>query len=424
MKNNKKIITKAFEEGISSGNPEVLVSKKINKLSKNNFSPSHFLSIGKAAISMAKAIIKFNPSIPGIILTNDDNFKKIDGYKCFNASHPIPDSRGYEAYLDIKIFLNSLKKSDHLILLLSGGGSALLPAPAQGITLEQKIKINTELLRSGLDINKVNAIRRLFSSFKGGKMALIASPAKITQLLISDVPGDNLESIASGLASPDPIPLNETLKYLKETGLIKEAFVQRFLKKVQLGKISLPLNKNHSVFKNVSSYILANNSLCKKTIQSFLLKSFNLLDEIPPKLEGEASQMGKKLADWSFKNFKSNSFIVIGGETTVTISEENNKNLGGRSQEVALSFAINVFEENSLNLPWIILSAGTDGKDGPTDAAGAVISSNCKFNLSDAKNYLKRHDSYNFLKKTSSLIKLKPTGTNLGDIVIIIFGMK
>ena len=213
MKDIKKLITEAFINGISSGNPEALVSEKLNKLYKKNC-PSHFLSIGKAAISMAQAIIKFNPSIPGIILTNDDNFKNIKGYKCYKASHPIPDKRGYDAYLNIKLFLNNLKRGDHLILLLSGGGSALLPAPAKGITLENKIKINKVLLNSGLDINKVNAIRRIFSSFKGGKLALIASPAKITQLLISDVPGDNLESIASGLASPDPIPLNKTLLYL------------------------------------------------------------------------------------------------------------------------------------------------------------------------------------------------------------------
>jgi len=422
VKDNKELITEAFIKGISAGNPEALVSKKLKKLNKNDFCPSHFLSIGKAATSMAQAVIKFNASIPGIILTNDDNFKKIKGYNCYKAGHPIPDKRGYDAYINIKGFLNKLKKGDHLILLISGGGSALLPAPAEGISLENKIRINKVLLNSGLDINKVNAIRRLFSSFKGGKMALIASPAKITQLLISDVPGDNLESIASGIASPDPIPLSKTIEYLKKIDLFKEVFVKKFLEKIKLGKIKLPLNKNNTVFNDVSSYILASNSLCKNTIKSFLLKNFNILDEATPKLEGEASLMGEKLANWSNKKFKSNSFIVIGGETTVTITENNQKNLGGRSQEVALSFAINIFERNLLTLPWIILSAGTDGKDGPTDAAGAIISSNCIFDVSNAKKYLKNHNSYNFLKKTGSLLKLEPTGTNLGDIVIIIFG--
>ena len=181
------------------------------------------IAVGKAAGAMAEGARAAGVTAPGIIITTDENHRQIEGFDCIAASHPVPDARGLRAPLkSVTDLIIKLKADDHLLLLISGGGSALLPAPAAGISLEQKIALNDALLASGLNIHDMNVIRRLFSTLKGGRLARLAAPAKITQFLLSDVSGDRLESIGSGVAVADPVPFD----YAKD--LVKKHRLDRF----------------------------------------------------------------------------------------------------------------------------------------------------------------------------------------------------
>ena len=415
---NYQTVKSAFLKAIDAGKPEKILSNKIKKLIPKNKNLK-ILALGKAASSMAETIIKLQIGFEGIIITNDENFREVNGFKCFAAGHPIPDVRGLEATRNVELMLEKLGENNHLLLLLSGGGSSLMPAPCEGITLKQKIFLNERLLESGVDINQVNAVRRLFSRLKGGRLAERAYPAGITQIIFSDVMEDNLETIASGIAAPDPIQLNNVYKILKKTNLIQESFVSKHIEKIRNSPGILPLKKENKIFYNVKNYIAANNDTCVNQAIKTLEKKLSFINSSSLKLEGEASKMASKLAKWFIKNAqKGRCFTVIGGETTVTLNLSNSGK-GGRSQELALSYALYMKQHFNQKREWIILSAGTDGRDGPTDAAGAMISSHHKLDINQAKKSLKNHDSYNFLLKNNMLVKTGGTNTNLGDIVIL-----
>ena len=411
----------AFDAAIIAGNPRKVLIKKIPFLFPKKLKPTFVLAIGKAASSMAEAIKTLNITVPGIIITNDENFRKIEGFDCIASGHPNPDIRGLNASKKVIKIISKLNRKDHLLLLLSGGGSALLPYPSKGISLKEKNIINQRLLEKGINIHKVNAVRRLFSRLKGGRLAKLAEPAKITQLVFSDVPGDNLETIASGLAAPDPVLLDDTLKILRETNLLKIPFVSNYIKKIQNNLISEPIRENDTVFNNVETYILASNSLCIDASSNYLSSNLNQINSKPPPLEGEASEMGIILAEWLIKNVSEEScYTISGGETTVTLNP-NNKSIGGRSQELAISFSLTMHKNcNLFHRKWAILAAGTDGRDGPTDAAGAIIASEDSFDITHAEQALKVNESYKFLSDSNLLFKTNGTDTNLGDLVIII----
>ena len=418
---NDQEVKSAFLMAISAGKPEKILTEKIKKLIPEN-KILKILALGKAASSMAETIKKLQIGFEGIIITNEENFRAVSGFKCFATGHPIPDARGLEATQNVEMMLENLNENNHLLLLLSGGGSSLMPAPCEGITLKQKIFLNERLLESGVDINQVNAVRRLFSRLKGGRLAERTYPAGITQIIFSDVMNDNLETIASGIAAPDPIHLNNVYKILNKTNLMQESFVSKHIEKIRNNPGILPLKKENKVFYNVKNYIVANNGTCVKQARKTLEKKMNYINSSSLKLEGEASKMGEQLAKWFIKNsLKDRCFTVVGGETTVTLSLSTSGK-GGRSQELALSYALYMKQNFNQKREWIILSAGTDGRDGPTDAAGAMISSHHKLDINQAKKSLGNHDSYNFLLRNNMLVKTGGTNTNLGDIVILAMG--
>ena len=386
----------AFFYAVEAGTPEKIFSDEIKSLLPKD-KELKILSVGKAALSMSEKMADMNISQTGIVVTNDENFRHIENFTCFATGHPFPDKRGLNAAKKVELFLEELSDKDHLILLLSGGGSSLLPAPPEGITFKEKTYINKVLLESGLDITEVNAVRRVFSRLKGGRLAQKAYPTGITQFVFSDVLDDSLETIASGVAAPDPYEFSEVKKILTKTKLNNIKFVSDFIAKVGKNKNLLPLKKDNKVFENENYFV---NSFCQK-------------------LQGEASLIGSQLADSIIKTInKDKSLSIFGGETTVTVKNSYGK--GGRSQELALSFAISMNKNYNKKKPWAILSAGTDGRDGPTDAAGAIITSNSKINIPDAIKSLHKNDSYNFLNKNKLLFKTGGTNTNLGDLVFIL----
>ncbi len=412
----------AFNAALDIGHPARLTSAAVAKLTAQ---VTAIIAIGKAAASMAIAARGSDaiyPGVPGIIVTNDENFVSVDGMDCHASAHPVPDARGLKAASAVTQMAKSLTGDDHLLLLISGGGSALLPAPVPGVSLAEKQQLNEALLGSGMDIHQMNAIRRLFSTLKGGRLAKLAYPAKITQLLLSDVPEDRLESIASGPAVGDPVPLEVAVSLISDAGLDRLDFVARHVEALCAGAADQPVRPGQAEIAHVTSQILASNALCQDAASRSLMRAFKRKGEAVGPLAGEAAECGREMArriTERMRHHRQMVYGVTGGETTVSLGSDLGGK-GGRSQELALAFADEMVAMARPPARWLILAGGTDGRDGPTDAAGAIIHSGSSFDQLTVKRALADHDSYNYLSAHDQLLRVPPTGTNLGDLAICI----
>ncbi len=412
----------AFDTALAAGHPASLTRSAVAGLATP---VTAIVAIGKAATAMATAargVETIDPDIPGIVVTNEENFFAIKGMDCHASAHPVPDARGLVAADAVAEMARNLGGDDHLLLLISGGGSALVPAPAPGISLLEKQQLNEALLASGLDIHQMNSIRRLFSTLKGGRLARLAYPAKITQFVLSDVPEDRLESIASGPAVCDPVPLEVAFSLIANAGLERLDFVARHIEALRSGTADQPVRPGDDEIATVISHILASNTLCQNETARSLTAAFETTGKELIPLAGEAADCGRRLARRiSACARQDNGMVygVTGGETTVSLGTAPGGK-GGRSQELALAFADEMVGMEQRPTSWLILAGGTDGRDGPTDAAGAVIDSASFFDPVAAKRALADHDSYYYLAAHDNLLKVPPTGTNLGDLAIVI----
>ena len=414
----KALAGRAFDAALAVGHPAGVTAAAMKNLQAE---PTAVIAVGKAATAMATAVRDCGCDAPGIIVTTDESHAEIAGMTCFASSHPVPDARGLAASDAVMDFVSALSADDHLLLLVSGGGSALLPAPAEGMTLADKQALNEALLASGLDIHDMNAVRRLFSALKGGRLASLAAPARITQFLLSDVPGDRFETIASGPAIADPVPLADTLELIRVNNLDRLDFVTAHLARIEDGSADLPVRPGDPVIVNVTSHLLASNDLCRAAARTTLAGDMQGVREIDlPPLTGEAAECARLLAHRLVAaGGDSSVWGVTGGETTVQLGTGGGK--GGRAQEMGVAFA-SAMHELAPNRRWAALIAGTDGRDGPTDAAGALITSENEFEIKAALAALAAHDSHPFLDNCKALLRVAPTGTNLGDMAIFIVG--
>ena len=341
------------------------------------------------------------------------------------ASHPVPDEEGVKGTFRIMALAEQAEENDLLICLISGGGSSLMPLPREGISLEDKQALTNMLLKSGASITEINAVRKHLSAFKGGWLAKKAYPARILNLVLSDVMGDPLDSIASGPTVPDPSTFSDAKKILEKYDLWLNApvSIRKILSEGIKGLLQETPKAGDSAFENVHNVIIGNNRTASiATVECLSSKGLDTL-LLADMLEGEASEAGKVLAKLTKGVFVCNApifkglGIVAGGETTVTI---RGKGIGGRNQELALSAALNLKESEKC----VIASFSTDGVDGPTDAAGAIVD---RYTLKrarhlglDPEKYLAANDSYNFFLKLGDLIFTGPTGTNVNDISVIV----
>ena len=415
----EKEIRSAFDAGIDASMPQVVMTSWLPRL---NSAPTAILAIGKAAGPMAQACRDFGLDGKGLLITHDPSVH-VDGFESFFGGHPVPDEgslKGAQAALD---FVKALGEDDHLLVLLSGGGSALMTLPKAGFSLKDKRMINEILLKNGMDIHQMNAIRRLLSQVKGGRLARAAFPAKVTQWAMSDVPatGDlarDLAAIASGPFVPDPVALEETLSLIKKAGLNQHDAVSRYLNVIETTSEQGSVRADDVAFEQVNTDIIASNEIACEASASRLDADLTVL----PELAGDAAEMGARLAELVM-DASSPITAVTGGETVVTLSEEHG--IGGRSQELSLAFlvAMSGYQARGHDIPnFVLLAGGTDGRDGPTDAAGAMVSHKMIAegqSLEHLRDALKRHDSNSALEKLNALIKMPPTGTNLGDLVLL-----
>ncbi len=247
------LVRNSFAAALAAGQPDRITRSAYAALDQQ---PTAVIALGKAAGAMAAAVRDGGYDGSGLVITTDENHRQIDGFDCFASAHPVPDERGLAAAIAVENLVKSLGQADHLLLLISGGGSALLPAPSNGISLAQKIALNDALLASGLDIHAMNVVRRLFSRLKGGRLARLAAPAAVTQFLLSDVPGDLPESIASGPAVADPVPFDDALQLIQKHGLDRLDFVMPHLQAIQNGTADGPVRSGDPVLDKVQTKIL------------------------------------------------------------------------------------------------------------------------------------------------------------------------
>ena len=388
----------------------------------------YVLGAGKAAVPMASALeTLLSKRLSGGIVVAPYGYghsKKLANVNVVEAAHPIPDSAGIEGARQIAAIARQATADDLIFFLLSGGGSSLLPYPVDGVTLEDKQSITWQLLRSGATIREINILRRHLSQIKGGKLAQLAYPARIVALIISDVVGDALQDIASGPTAPDPSRYAQCWKIIHKYCLheaIPES-VRTILNRGITGNFAETVKENDVAFTKVQNVIIASNRLATEAA-SLHAKSLGYQSSIlSNSIEGESRDVARRQVAM-FKNSLRERITPIccisGGETTVTV---RGNGIGGRNQEFALASAIELVDRHRV----VVLSAGTDGIDGPTDAAGAIIDgatvSRGRSQGYDVEKYMTRNDAYNFLRATGDLIVTGPTHTNVMDIQVMLAG--
>ena len=427
-----------FEAGLKAADPIVAVKNHLrrdgNKLllegreyDISNYEKIYVIGMGKAAGSMAKAIedIVGDKIAGGIVNVKYGHSVALEKIKINEAGHPVPDEAGLSGSKKIIELLKTTGEKDLVICLISGGGSALLPVPAGDLTLEDKQLVTKSLLECGANIHEINSIRKQISAVKGGRLAALVYPSTLISLILSDVIGDDLDVIASGPTVPDTHTFHDCRNIVKKYKLDQNA-PKRVIEYIEMGckgeiedtpKFDSPIfekTQNAVVGSNIMAVIAAKDIAQDLGYNSLILSTF---------IHGETEEVAKvhtaiarEIAS-SENPARKPACIISGGETTVTIE---GKGQGGRNQEFILAAAIDLDGLDNV----VVLSGGTDGNDGPTDAAGAIadgttISRGNELSM-NAYAYLCENNSYNYFNPLGDLLFTGPTNTNVMDLRIIL----
>lgn len=339
------------------------------------------------------------------------------------AAHPFPDHAGVSSCRQALDMIGESTKDDLVIALISGGGSALWPQPVASISLTDKQKVNEILLECGADIHEINCVRKHLSLVKGGQAAKAAFPADVIVLIISDVIGDNLDVIASGPFAPDSSTFADVIKVIEKHKLSSELPKPVFehLQSGFLGNISDTPKTSDPIFRKITQILCATNALAVKAAaqkaEQLGYKAYVLSDPVFGEAQKAAQMLVKEAIELKQQSLQPVA-LIAGGETTVTLSDTRGK--GGRNQEIILAAALKLDGIEGI----IVGSCGTDGNDGPTDAAGAIANgksvARAKKLGMDSEEFLRRHDAYHFFNKLDDLIITGPTNTNVMDIHCIL----
>jgi glycerate 2-kinase len=368
---------------------------------------------GKAAATMAyeaEKILKHHIK-DGVVATRDEFDFTLTHVRAILAGHPLPDTNSVVAAEEITKLLKRMHKDDLLIFLLSGGASTLMMDVPYDCTLDEVNTIFRQLLHSGATINELNTVRKHLSELKGGQLVKKCSGATIVTLIISDVMGNDLQSIGSGPTVGDETTFSDALNVLEKYALLKTApyAIVAHLRKGAEGNIRENPKPGDPIFANTRNLIVADN---RKALNAAVRKANALGYEtrvVTESLSGLAEEAASEWIKEATAPGRKKLCLLAGGETTVQV-KGNGK--GGRNQQFALAAAIALKNSSDITL----LAAGTDGSDGPTDAAGAVIDE--KTYRSEAESYLRNNDAYTFFEKYGGLVKTGATHTNVMDLVV------
>lgn len=387
----------------------------------DEFGKITILGLGKAAPAMTRALAGLlgdkNPS--GLVISKQAETSLPGNLEQIQGGHPVPDERSLLAGKTATELLKQVGSEDLLICLISGGGSALMTAPLPGLGLDDIQALTSSLLRSGARIDEINTIRRHIDQLKGGGAARMAAPAHIVSLILSDVVGSPLETIASGITAPDPSTREEALGIISRYQLEK-SISPKILSAIQ----EAPENPKpgNPLFERVQNVLVGSNPQAAQAAldQASREGFYPLL--LGTELQGEAREVGKSLAAQLRQILESGELVkrsfclVAGGETTVTIRGSGK---GGRNQELALAAVPELAVLDNV----MLITLATDGEDGPTDAAGAVVTGETfeegKALGLNPQAFLENNDSYHYFDTLENLMRPGPTGTNVNDLTFL-----
>lgn len=388
------------------------------------------VAVGKAAVPMARAAeeVLGDRLADGIAVSTaaTDPLRKV---RLLTASHPVPDARGLAAAAEVESLARTLGRNDLLLVLLSGGASALLPAPAEGVTLEDKARTTALLLRAGATIHETNAVRKHLSRLKGGGLARAAAPARVVTLVLSDVVGDDLSTIASGPTVPDPTTFADALDVLRRREILADvpAPVRERLERGARGERPETPKPGDEALRRAATRIVGSNRLSVEAAAREARRQGLRPLVLTTRLEGEAREAARVLVAVLRECVESSRpaapplCLLAGGETTVTVRGDGQ---GGRNQELAVAAAQCLA---GFPVPAVVASLATDGIDGASDAAGGIaddtsVARAASLGLAPAAAFLAANDTRNYLGPLGDLVVTGATGTNVVDVVILLAG--
>ena len=389
------------------------------------------IGFGKASATMAQAIeeILADRIARGWVTVKYGHTAPLTTGKIHlhEAGHPLLDQNSLDGTQQILAILDAATENDLVVCLISGGGSALLELPIAGVSLDDLRATTDALLRCGATINEINTLRKHISQVKGGQLARRAGQAPVVSLILSDVICSPLDAIASGPAAPDTTSFADARAVIERRGLRGQipAHIVAHIERGARGDIPDTPKTGDPIFARVQNVIIADLTIaCDAAMQAARQLGYNSL-LLSSFVQGEACEFAKFLSaiareiNVSERPVRKPACVVCGGETTVTL---RGKGKGGRNQEIALAAAIEMAGMENV----VILSGGTDGTDGPNDAAGAIADGTTIARASakglDARAYLANNDSYNFFQPLGDLLITGPTGTNVNDVTVLMVG--
>jgi hydroxypyruvate reductase len=349
--------------------------------------------------------------------------------RLLTASHPVPDARGLAAAAEVEALARGLGRQDLLLVLLSGGASALLPSPAEGLSLEDKARATALLLRAGATIHETNAVRKHLSRLKGGGLARAAAPARVVTLVLSDVVGDDLATIASGPTVPDPTTYADALDVLRRREILAEVppAVREHLESGARGERPETPKPGDAALRRTATRIVGSNRLSVEAAAREARRQGLRPLVLATRLEGEAREAARVLVAVLRECVESSRpvappvCLLAGGETTVTVRGDGQ---GGRNQELAVAAAPCLA---GFPVPAVVAGLATDGIDGASDAAGGLADDTtaaraAALGLAPAAAFLAASDTRNYLGPLGDLIVTGPTGTNVADVAALLAG--
>ncbi|HZD42302.1 MAG TPA: glycerate kinase [Terriglobales bacterium] len=429
-----------FHAGLRAADPVKAVRRQVklagDRLEVNDrlydlarFNQIYVTGAGKASARMASAAeqILGDRLSGGVVNVKYGHRVPVKTVKVNEAGHPLPDQAGVRGAQEILGLLRHCDQRSLVFFLVSGGGSALFPCPAAGLTLEDKQQTTQLLLECGASIQEINSVRKHISQVKGGRLARTAYPATVVSLILSDVVGDTLDSIASGPTVPDSTTFADCLRVIERYGIQDRIppSVGQHLQRGAKGELEETPKPGDPIFRRVQNLIIGSNRLALSAAKEkanelgyhgLILSSMIVGDTI--EAAGIHAAIAKEIVETG-NPVPRPACIISGGETTVII---RGKGLGGRNQEFALATAAGIGGLEGT----VVLSGGTDGTDGPTDAAGAIVDGTtlqrAKDNGMDPQQYLRDNDSYHFFQALDDLFVTGSTFTNVMDLRLVLVG--
>ena len=409
-----------FDAGVVAADPADAVRRS---LVDTPVAASRIVAVGKAALAMLDAAREAVPDAPALAVTNRENAVDVTGARVLAAGHPVPDAAGEAAARAIEAFVADAGEGETVLVLVSGGASAMLPAPVEGVALADKIAVTELLLASGAPIDAMNAVRRALSRLKGGGLARAIHPARTVALLLSDVPRDAIAAIASG----PTVPAGDARTVAREALAVLDRYALRervpaaVRERLEGDARDEPAPRPEP---DVENRLVGGNGVSLDAMAARCER-----DGLPHRiasrwLDGDVGEAAAFLHRAALAAPEGDVALLAGGETTVVLRGDGK---GGRNQELALRFAL-LAEAKPIPRPWAFLSGGTDGRDGPTEAAGGLVDAGtierARTAGIDIEAALARNDSGPVLGRAGDLLVTGPTGTNVADLQVIVLGSR